>query len=74
MAWTALEAAGVDVGRPAALNVSRENLRAKTLYERLGFKAAREKLRFSALRSDLVGAMAERNKTTSNNLSVNLAL
>jgi ribosomal protein S18 acetylase RimI-like enzyme len=62
LAWTALEAAGVDGGRPAALNVSSKNLRARALYERLGFKAAREKLRFSALRSDLVAAMAERNK------------
>jgi ribosomal protein S18 acetylase RimI-like enzyme len=51
-----------DGGCPAALNVSSKNFRARALYERLGFKAAREKLRFSALRSDLVAAMAERNK------------
>jgi ribosomal protein S18 acetylase RimI-like enzyme len=49
---------------PAALNVSSKNFRARALYERLGFKAAGEKLRFSALRSDLVAAMAGRNKTT----------
>jgi hypothetical protein len=65
---------GADTGRPAALNVSIKNFRARALYERLGFKAAREKLRFSALRIDLVAAMAERNKTTLNNLSVNPAL
>jgi ribosomal protein S18 acetylase RimI-like enzyme len=64
----------MDGGCPAALNVSSKNFRARALYERLGFKAAREKLRFSALRSDLVAAMAERNKTTLNNLSVNPAL
>ena len=57
LAWTALEAAGADTGRPAALNVSSKNLRARALYERPGFKAAREKLRFSSLRSDLVAAM-----------------
>ena len=74
LAWTALDAAGADTGRPAALNVSSKNLRAKALYERLGFKATREKLRFSAHRSDLVTTMAERNKTTLNNLSVNPAL
>jgi GNAT superfamily N-acetyltransferase len=62
LAWTALEAAGADTGRPAALNVSSKNLRARALYQRLGFKATREKLRFSALRSDLVATMAERNK------------
>ena len=58
LAWTALEAAGADTGRPAALNVSGKTLRARALYERLGFKAAGEKLRFSAHRSDLVTAMA----------------
>jgi ribosomal protein S18 acetylase RimI-like enzyme len=64
LAYQALQAAGVSVDRPAGLNVSSKNLRAMSVYARLGFATRGEMRRFSALRCDLAAAMERhRNRT-----------
>ncbi len=60
LAQRALKEAGVDAGRPAYLNVSSQNTRAISIYERLGFVQRRERLRFSARQNSLMTGVASR--------------
>jgi len=60
LAVLALQAVSAGADRPAALNVSSKNPRAMALYSRIGFIPRREMRRFSASRSDVLGALAQR--------------
>ena len=56
----ALKAMGVGADRPAALNVSSQNPRAVAVYSNIGFVPRGEMRRFSASRSDVIGALTRR--------------
>ncbi|MFK0165870.1 GNAT family N-acetyltransferase [Rhizobium sp. NPDC090279] len=58
LAYGALQAAGVDRGRPAGLNVSSVNGTARSMYQKLGFAIRREVRRYSLSQLDLIGRMA----------------
>ena len=60
--YRVMQNAQLSNNHPAALNVSSKNPRAIAVYERLGFVKHQETQRFSAPRSDLVAAMARREK------------
>ena len=57
-AYGALQAAGIDHGRPAGLNVSSVNGKARSMYRKLGFAIRREVRRYSVSQLDLIGRMA----------------
>jgi mycothiol synthase len=58
LAYRALRAIGIDEERPAGLNVSSVNVKARAMYQQLGFAVRREVRRYSLSQLDLMKRIA----------------